>query len=116
VDERTEGDALLREDLGRVHGALLEAEVDFSPIVNADATRFDLSWLDAYLRAPASAAPESSEPLAKVEKGQRVRHARFGDGVVMRVEPGAQTMVTVQFYDAGEKRMALALAKLIAIS
>jgi hypothetical protein len=49
-------------------------------------------------------APEAPSRIIQVSPGQRVRHARFGDGVVTRLEPnGAQTDVVILF-DGGAER------------
>ncbi len=48
--------------------------------------------------------------------GQRVRHARFGEGIVMGYEgDGAHTHVHVNFKAVGDKRLVLAYAKLEAL-
>uniref|UniRef100_UPI0006CF98C1 hypothetical protein n=1 Tax=Methylogaea oryzae TaxID=1295382 RepID=UPI0006CF98C1 len=45
--------------------------------------------------------------------GQRVNHAKFGEGVVLQVEgDGAQARVQVNFRDAGTKWLMLAYANL----
>ena len=67
-------------------------------------------------------APEF-EPAAPVERfeeeswpikvGARVRHARFGEGLVVGVErDGADTIVTVGFASVGRKRLSLQYAQL----
>jgi DNA helicase II / ATP-dependent DNA helicase PcrA len=53
--------------------------------------------------------------LKVVREGQRVIHPRYGAGLVTRLEPqgpGAQPMVSVAFDEGGEKRLALAYARL----
>ncbi len=71
----------------------------------------------------AHAEPEPAPVLRVVREGQRVVHPRYGPGLVVRVEPGAQPMVTVRFdgpkeptlepsQEATEKRLALAFARL----
>ena len=53
--------------------------------------------------------------LTVVREGQRVVHPRYGLGLVTRFEQGngnGQPMVSVMFDSAGEKRLALAFAKL----
>ena len=48
-----------------------------------------------------------------VREGQRVVHPRYGAGLVTRLEPGAgQPMVSVVFDEGGEKKLALAYARL----
>jgi len=45
--------------------------------------------------------------------GQRVRHARFGDGVVLRIEGSdQQAQIEVNFERAGRKVLMAAYAKL----
>ena len=45
--------------------------------------------------------------------GQRVRHGKFGDGVVLNSEgSGSNTRVQVNFESAGTKWLVLAYAKL----
>ena len=65
--------------------------------------------------AAAQPAPEP-EPVAAVPRysvGQKVRHARFGDGIVVEAKPtGADTEVTVAFVSVGIKRLAASFAKL----
>ncbi len=61
----------------------------------------------------ASPALEESLPL---KLGQRVRHARFGEGVVVDYEgSGAHTRVQVNFEGAGSKWLVLAYANLTAL-
>jgi DNA helicase-2/ATP-dependent DNA helicase PcrA len=45
--------------------------------------------------------------------GQRVNHARFGDGIVLNLEgQGAQSRVQVNFEDAGSKWLIASMANL----
>lgn len=47
------------------------------------------------------------------ETGDRVRHARYGEGTVMKIEPGPRdSQVTVVFDEAGQKIMYAGFAKL----
>lgn len=47
------------------------------------------------------------------EQGDRVRHQRYGEGTVMKIEPGARDyQVTVVFDEAGQKIMYAGFAKL----
>ena len=47
------------------------------------------------------------------EQGDRVRHQKYGEGTVMKIEPGARDFqVTVVFDEAGQKIMYAGLAKL----
>jgi DNA helicase-2/ATP-dependent DNA helicase PcrA len=71
-------------------------------------------WHDASL-APAAAAPA---PGASREKngyriGQTVRHARFGEGVIIRLEgSGTDARAKINFGAQGIKELLLAIAKL----
>ncbi|MGH8123170.1 MAG: hypothetical protein ACREPT_10420 [Rudaea sp.] len=57
---------------------------------------------------------ESETPTLKL--GQRVRHASFGDGVVIDAEgSGAHARVQVNFENAGAKWLVLAYANLTSI-
>jgi DNA helicase-2/ATP-dependent DNA helicase PcrA len=61
---------------------------------------------------PASAATY----LTDVEKGERVRHKKFGDGTVTKVEKADNgTVVEIVFDNAGMKRLILEYAKLQAL-
>lgn len=63
----------------------------------------------AYRRGAAALEPESSG----VKLGQRVRHRKFGDGIVLNSEgSGAHARVQVNFERAGTKWLVLAYAKL----
>ncbi len=58
--------------------------------------------------------PMKSRDLGGLRIGQSVRHARFGDGVIVAAEgSGSDARVQVQFADAGSKWLMLAVAKLI---
>ncbi|HEY0178337.1 MAG TPA: DNA helicase II [Dokdonella sp.] len=62
------------------------------------------------------AMPSAAEEPAPFKLGQRVRHASFGEGVVLGYEgAGAHTLVEVNFADAGRKRLVLAYANLAAL-
>jgi DNA helicase-2/ATP-dependent DNA helicase PcrA len=67
-------------------------------------------------REPSPAPQPAAQPaLLSVRVGQRVIHPRYGPGLVTRLEPaagpGAMT-VSVAFDEGGEKRLALAYARL----
>jgi len=65
--------------------------------------------------APALAVPryEPEETAWPIKVGARVRHARFGEGLVVGVEKdGADTVVTVGFASVGRKRLSLQYAQL----
>ena len=52
-------------------------------------------------------------PVTRYKAGQKVRHARFGDGIVIEAKPtGADTEITVAFGTVGIKRLAASFAKL----
>jgi DNA helicase-2/ATP-dependent DNA helicase PcrA len=56
---------------------------------------------------------EPEEESWPIRVGTRVRHARFGEGLVVGVErDGADTVVTVGFASVGRKRLSLQYAKL----
>ena len=78
--------------------------------------RYGGQWHDAGGR-PASPAvpPPRSSPSHGVRVGQSVRHARFGDGVVINLEgSGDDARAQVNFGPQGIKWLALAVAKLVA--
>jgi DNA helicase-2/ATP-dependent DNA helicase PcrA len=66
--------------------------------------------------APAARAVPRYEPEEEawpIRVGTRVRHARFGEGLVVGVErDGADTVVTVGFASVGRKRLSLQYAQL----
>ena len=56
------------------------------------------------------------EDVTPFKLGQRVRHASFGEGIVMSYEgAGNHTLVEVNFADSGRKRLVLAYANLSAL-
>ncbi len=60
----------------------------------------------------AGAAPAASGRIGYGE-GDRVRHARYGEGTVLKIEPGPRdSQVTVVFDEAGQKIMYAGFAKL----
>jgi DNA helicase-2/ATP-dependent DNA helicase PcrA len=62
--------------------------------------------------APAFDPPEPDEDWP-IRVGAKVRHVRFGEGLVVGVErDGADTIVTVGFASVGRKRLSLAYAHL----
>ncbi|MFC4818981.1 DNA helicase II [Dokdonella ginsengisoli] len=64
-------------------------------------------------RVVSAAVPDTAAPF---KLGQRVRHASFGEGIVLSYEgAGAHTLVEVNFADAGRKRLVLAYANLAAL-
>ena len=53
---------------------------------------------------------------SRYKLGQRIRHEKFGDGVVLQMEgEGAQERVQINFSEVGIKWLMLAYAKLEAI-
>ncbi len=72
----------------------------------------------AQFSRPVMQAPESVSQDRALEEtglfvGQRVNHARFGDGVVLNLEgQGAQSRVQVNFEDAGSKWLIASMANL----
>jgi DNA helicase-2/ATP-dependent DNA helicase PcrA len=63
-----------------------------------------------------TSAATLQEPTAPFKLGQRVRHASFGEGVVLSYEgAGAHMLVEVNFAAAGRKRLVLAYANLSAL-
>ena len=64
----------------------------------------------------AGRAPAVAEAAVPFKLGALVRHASFGEGVVLGYEgAGAHTLVEVNFADAGRKRLVLAYANLAAL-
>ncbi|MBI2461812.1 MAG: UvrD-helicase domain-containing protein [Candidatus Rokubacteria bacterium] len=68
-------------------------------------------------RPPAPAAapvvPEATETDLPYGVGARVRHPRWGEGLVVRIErDGGEVIVTVNFRTAGQRRLALSHAPL----
>ena len=63
--------------------------------------------------APAAAQRQHTPPAWRI--GQNVSHAKFGQGVVLAYEGGADARVQVSFRDNGVKWLALEYAKLEAI-
>ncbi len=69
-------------------------------------------------RAPATARPkarpaEEQDALPVLSTGDKVRHAKFGEGIVTTTKPsGADVEVTVAFIDEGVKRLLQSFAKL----
>ena len=64
-----------------------------------------------------SAVKSSAEPVPAgrlgYAEGDRVRHARYGEGTVMKIEPGPRdSQVTVVFDEMGQKIMYAGFAKL----
>lgn len=67
----------------------------------------------AQIAEQAAMAAASSGMSLGYEQGDRVRHLKYGEGTVMRIEPGARDyQVTVVFDDVGQKIMYAGFAKL----
>ncbi|MBW8067737.1 MAG: DNA helicase II, partial [Ferrovum sp.] len=86
-------------------------------ILNPRARRPELSFGS---RAPSSVRPPTfsteSTRTGKFHIGQRVRHDKFGEGVVLAREgQGDEGRVQVNFRDVGTKWLALAFARLISL-
>ena len=64
--------------------------------------------------APKSKAPVSDTPATlSYSEGDRVRHMRFGEGVVQSIKPsGADFEVTVAFDNGNTRKMLSSFAKL----
>ena len=61
----------------------------------------------------ATARIDQAASFNGLKLGSRVRHGKFGDGVVVRLEgQGAQAQVEVNFERLGPKQLMLAYAKL----
>jgi DNA helicase-2/ATP-dependent DNA helicase PcrA len=77
----------------------------------------------AKIRRPMYAPPPSAQrghadldDTLPLQLGQRVQHAKFGEGVVVRAEgSGAHTRIQVNFADAGAKWLVAAYANLTAL-
>jgi DNA helicase-2/ATP-dependent DNA helicase PcrA len=65
--------------------------------------------VDLFREAQEDVHTKAKLPLADVAYGDRVRHAKFGAGLVIEVEKG---IVTVMFDEAGRKKLALDVAPL----
>lgn len=62
-----------------------------------------------------STADSTARPAGRLgyEAGDRVRHARYGEGTVLKIEPGPRdSQVTVVFDEMGQKIMYAGFAKL----
>ena len=67
-------------------------------------------------RPVTAAAPSSNQSVNGLRMGQRVLHAKFGEGVVLNHEgSGAQARVQVNFESAGTKWLMMAYARLEAV-
>jgi len=64
----------------------------------------------------ASRSHADLDEASPIKLGQRVRHASFGEGVVISAEgSGAHTRIQVNFADAGPKWLVAAYANLTAL-
>ena len=56
-------------------------------------------------------APKTTQPLLQLRKGEMVRHAAVGTGMVLSIQPmGGDALVEVAFDNVGTKRMMLKAA------
>jgi len=75
--------------------------------------RADVGARAAWGGAASAAPPARSATLHGFRVGQSVRHARFGDGVIVRLEgDGSDARARINFGPNGLKELALAIAKL----
>ena len=88
------------------------APIRLKKIVNKSA------WSTSYSQAPTPRPIEVKPPRPKVsKKQQKVRHPKFGDGVILEAEgAGESARVRVSFKEHGEKWLVCAFAKLEVIS
>src|SRR5207247_1440446 len=99
---------------GFLDGVALVSDVDELP----DGAR-GVTLLGAAGRADARPAPEAEPGFANADDdlplkvGARVRHGRWGEGLVVGVErSGGDTLVTVRFASVGRKQLSLQYANL----
>jgi DNA helicase-2/ATP-dependent DNA helicase PcrA len=78
-------------------------------------TRPVAKYQAAYSTQEFAATPRATANNAPWKVGQGVRHAKFGAGVILAYEGGADARVQVNFRDAGTKWLALEYAKLEAL-
>ena len=72
-----------------------------------------ISRPSAYYGRPAASLIQEDIPDTNIALGSRVRHGKFGEGVVLNCEGhGANARVQVNFYDCGSKWLVLSYAKL----
>lgn len=72
-----------------------------------------ISRPSAYYGRPASNLVQEDIPDSGIALGSRVRHGKFGEGVVLNCEGhGANARVQVNFHDSGSKWLVLSYAKL----
>lgn len=63
--------------------------------------------------SPQAARPNQTKSEAEFNTGDKVMHAKFGQGIVMSSKlTGADEEVTIAFTSAGVKRLVASLAKL----
>jgi DNA helicase-2/ATP-dependent DNA helicase PcrA len=67
----------------------------------------------SYARPSVAPLPVPGDDDLPLKVGAHVRHARFGEGLVVGVErEGADVMVTVRFASVGRKRLSMQYAHL----
>jgi DNA helicase-2/ATP-dependent DNA helicase PcrA len=70
-------------------------------------------WHDGGLQTAAAAVQRSSQEKNGYRIGQTVRHARFGEGVIVRLEgSGTDARARINFGAQGVKELLLSIAKL----
>jgi len=73
----------------------------------------DSQWPGGAARARPAPEPVSTQALRGLRVGQNVRHAKFGDGVIIKLEgSGSDARAKINFGRNGLKELALAIAKL----
>ncbi len=61
----------------------------------------------------ASATEGGKDPYATLQKGDHVKHPKFGEGTIIdRIGTGDATKLIVKFVDEGERRLLARYAKL----
>jgi len=70
-------------------------------------------WYDSTVGAPAVAVATHAQASHGFRVGQSVHHARFGDGVIIRLEGnGEDARAKINFGPQGVKELLLGIAKL----
>jgi hypothetical protein len=90
---------------GYVHGDMSGGWGDARPAFGEDGRR----PVDVFMKAKADVYTKARTVSLDVKPKDRVRHAKFGAGLVIEVEKG---VATVMFDEAGRKKLALDVAPL----
>ncbi|MDR2877238.1 MAG: DNA helicase II [Chromatiales bacterium] len=123
---------LTHAEMRRLHGSemfqspsrfIMEVPVELIEEVRTRSTRTAPSGYSSPAAAPQRAAapvrrasPAEAAPPGGLRLGQRVTHAKFGEGVILGYEgEGSQARVQVNFKQAGSKWLVMAYAKLEAV-